>query len=348
MHSQATSWAPRASKSSARRSRARSAWRRKPPAAASCAARSSIRCLIRRRFRRRRSSSRRRRNPRSRSTRPISPRAGATPSKPTGTRSRAKRVPGHNGACASISCSTRSPAAKSSRFPRRRSTPSSGGQPRGGPPERRVDLRLGNLELFAAGDLVEQEILAHAPLCPGTRFARERVPVGLLGVAPARGEIGRVLLERGFRLRLDEDLRRRNRRLIKQRIEDLAAQLAAAGGFLLHADRARDLLAELFEARGAHEVACECIVEGRELLFLQSHEGELVLEGLAGVLGVAEICREGLPERARLPRREPAERFVDLRHRVGVADLERHLLVPAPVSGLLLADRLARAGIKEW
>src|SRR5262249_25065062 len=71
----------------------------------------------------------------------------------------------------------------------------------------------------------------------------------------------------------------------------------------------------------------EIVIDFRKLLFLERREGQLVVDRLAAELLVGEILGEGLAKPPSLSGQRSAERLVDLRHRVGMPDLECQLLV---------------------
>src|SRR5262249_11433949 len=68
-------------------------------------------------------------------------------------------------------------------------------------------------------------------------------------------------------------------------------------------------------------------VELRELLFLERYECDLVVDRLSSELLVGEVVREGFPKPVSRSGESARQRAVDLRHRVGMADFERQLLV---------------------
>ena len=198
---------------------------------------------------------------------------------------------------------------------------------RGGPLELRLELRLRDLDAFLLGDRVEQQVLADPPLGAGPRLLPELRPVLLLRIDAARREVPRVVAQRRPRSptrrglpapgssRRDRSVSRIARRNLRRR-----SPPSRAGGLPAPVAEALDRLAVADRPR-------ELLVHRRQPLLLQ--RGERQPRSPRSCRGTR---RWGSRRRTSCgisasPPENSAQGLVDLRHRVGVADLEGDLLV---------------------
>src|SRR5262249_5413601 len=143
----------------------------------------------------------------------------------------------------------------------------------------------------------------------------------------------------------DQHLRRRDRDAREQGIEEETSQLPPSLRLLLAPQPGADLLPECFGRLPLGDELREIVIDFRKLLFLERREGQLVVDRLAAELLVGEILGEGLAKPPSLSGQRSAERLVDLRHRVGMPDLECQLLVAERariLTGLQDLDETAR------